>query len=159
MYRAKLCPEVERCSRIFNELKTERGGLGKQTVVTRAEQKSFDVYNSRLKIYHVITFTISHPELGFIGFRHFCWTVIVWQNGYSVREQLAREVNRFEQNLFASAGCADGCRHKSANHVCPFDSVVLMADCWWLDLETMSVPIVLMAPRTERGSGGIPMKP
>ena len=93
--------------------------------MTRAKQKSFDVYNLRLKIYHGITSILSHTELGFIRFRHFCRTVIVWQNGYSFREQLAREVNRFEQT---DAGCADGCRHKPANYVCPFDSVVLMAD-------------------------------
>ena len=126
----------------------------KQIVVTWAEQKVFHLVQFApyyLSQYHFYSFT---SRAGIYRGRHFCRIVIIWQNshrkqnGYSCREQLARDVNQFEQTLFAFADC----RHQPANHVSLFDSVVLMAG-------TMPVPVVLMAPRTKRGSGGIPTKP
>ena len=95
----------------------------KQIVVTWAEQKVFHLvqfapYGLSQYLFYSIT-----SRAGIYRGRLVCRIVIVWQNSYSFTEQLARVVNRFKQTLFAFAGC----RHQPANHVCPFDPVVLMA--------------------------------
>ena len=83
----------------------------------------FFSFASRVRIHRAVA--ASFAEL-----LQFGRIVIVWQNSYSFTEQLARDVNRFEQTLFAFAGC----QHQPANlQTCPFDPVVLMADaraCW-----------------------------
>ena len=94
-----------------------------QIVVTRAEQKVFHLVQFApydLSQYHFHSFT---SRAGIYRGRLVCRIVIVWQNSYSFTKQLARVVNRFEQTSFAFAGC----QHQPANHVCPFDPVVLMA--------------------------------